>query len=257
MKKALNARAWDLIISDYNMRRFSTRAALELVQAMNPDIPFIVISGKIGEERAVEIMRAGAHDFILKSKLQRLNAAVDRELRAAQARQKHRDAEAALRDSEERFRLLSEFAFEGIVILENGRILDTNRKMADMFGAEIPDSIGKSALEFAAPESRELVMKNIASGYDKPYEAIGLKRDGSRFPVEIMGKSIRYDVRKCRVTSMRDLTLQKKAQEALAKSENKFRTLAETTAAAIFIYQGSKNCYINPAAAAITGYSQQ
>jgi PAS domain S-box-containing protein len=107
---ALRDRPPDVVISDYTMPAFRAEDALELVRAHDADIPFILVSGQVGEETAAALMRAGAADFVLKDRLARLAPAVQRELREAADRRHRRRAEAALRDSEERFRLLAEHA---------------------------------------------------------------------------------------------------------------------------------------------------
>ncbi|GIE28531.1 hypothetical protein Ait01nite_015760 [Actinoplanes italicus] len=108
MAAALRDRAPDIVISDNGMPKFDAGAALRLLRDTDLDVPFIVVSGQIGEESATALMRAGAHDFVLKEKLTRLGPAVQRELREARDRQERRRAQAALRDSEERFRLVAE-----------------------------------------------------------------------------------------------------------------------------------------------------
>jgi len=90
---ALDAKAWDLVISDHSMPCFSAPAALELVRGRGLDIPFIIVSGSIGEERAVTAMKAGAQDYIVKGQLTRLPAAIERELMDAQERRARRSAE--------------------------------------------------------------------------------------------------------------------------------------------------------------------
>jgi signal transduction histidine kinase/FixJ family two-component response regulator len=106
MRAALGSVAWDIVISDYTMPRFSGLAALRTAQELRPDIPFIIISGNIGEDVAAEAVRAGANDYLLKGNLWRLHPAVERELREAEGRRARRNIEDALRDSELRFRTL-------------------------------------------------------------------------------------------------------------------------------------------------------
>jgi two-component system, OmpR family, sensor histidine kinase VicK len=96
MAAALDSQPWDLVIADYFMPKFTAIAALELLQAKGYDIPFIVVSGVMGEDTAVTIMKAGAHDYLLKDNLTRLVPAIERELREADVRRGKRQAEAAL-----------------------------------------------------------------------------------------------------------------------------------------------------------------
>lgn len=94
---ALREGTWDVVISDYIMPRFSGLEALRLLKASGMDIPFIIVSGKIGEDVAVEAMKAGAHDYILKGNLARLGPAIARELRDAETRRQRRMADEALK----------------------------------------------------------------------------------------------------------------------------------------------------------------
>src|SRR6266403_1197778 len=93
MSSALAKDAWDLVISDYTMPSFSGLEALELLQTTAIDIPFIMVSGSIGEETAVNVMKAGAHDYLMKDNLRRLIPSVERELREAEVRREHRRVE--------------------------------------------------------------------------------------------------------------------------------------------------------------------
>lgn len=126
-------------------------------------------------------------------------------------------AEQALHESEERFRRFAEAAFEGIVISEAGKILDVNPALVETFGYEPNQIIGKPAWEIAAPESRERVQNSIASKNEKAYEAVGIKRDGSAFPIEIRGRSIALGERTIRVTAIHDLTERKQAEAELER----------------------------------------
>lgn len=97
MKEALAKQPWDVVISDYVMPRFSGLAALEVLKGSGLDLPFIIVSGNIGEDIAVGAMKAGAHDYILKGNLARLVPAIERELREAEVRRQRRKADEALK----------------------------------------------------------------------------------------------------------------------------------------------------------------
>ena len=108
MRAALASEMFDVVISDYLLPQFDAPAALNLLKETGADIPFIVVSGTIGEDVAVMMMRAGAHDYILKDNLARLQPAISRETAEARMRRARKDAEAALRESEERLALAIE-----------------------------------------------------------------------------------------------------------------------------------------------------
>jgi PAS domain S-box-containing protein len=105
IRAALATREWDLILCDYSLPHLDATQALEILKSSEVDIPFIIISGTIGEENAVNALKAGAHDFLVKGKYARLGPAIEREMRDAQVRRERRRAEEALREKE---RLLSE-----------------------------------------------------------------------------------------------------------------------------------------------------
>ncbi|MGC9975520.1 MAG: PAS domain S-box protein [Syntrophales bacterium] len=166
-------------------------------------------------------------------------------------------AEEELQESEERFRQLADATFEGIVIHDKGDILDFNQAMLKMFGYERDEVIGKkNVIDFIAPESREIVSRHIATGYEKPYEVIMVKKDGNTLVMEVAGKTISYKGKMARVVALRDITDRKLAEERIKASERQFRTLIESIPIGIFVYEGSKFSYLNPDCKRITGYTR-
>ncbi|MDQ3794702.1 MAG: response regulator, partial [Actinomycetota bacterium] len=129
MELALDEQNWDLVIADHSMPAFSSSAALELLRRKGfVDLPFIIVSGYIGENAAVEVMKAGAHDFIMKDNLARLNTAIERELREAESRRERRRAE-------EKYRGIFENAVEGIFqTTVEGRFVTANPALVRMLG---------------------------------------------------------------------------------------------------------------------------
>ena len=108
LREALTSQEWDLIISDFSLPQFSAPQALNLLQESGLDLPFIIVSGTVGEETAVAALKAGAHDFLVKGSMPRLIPALQRELKDAETRRKRREADQALQESNARFRSLFE-----------------------------------------------------------------------------------------------------------------------------------------------------
>lgn len=133
MTTALVTREWDVVLSDYHMPQFSAQAALDVLQASGLDLPCIIVSGTIGEDTAVACLKAGANDFVLKDKLARLVPAIEREVREAGVRRQRAETEAALRDSERRYRELVEGLPVGIYrTTPDGTLLDANAVCLEM-----------------------------------------------------------------------------------------------------------------------------
>jgi len=129
---------------------------------------------------------------------------------------------ADLHESEERFRNLTQAAFEGVSISENGRILDMNDQGLKKFGYSRAEMTGKEIVDLVAPESREMVARAVREGWEYTYEHRALRKDGSFFDVEVRAKILRVGRRTLRMTALRDITERKNAEQALRESEEKY-----------------------------------
>jgi len=129
----------------------------------------------------------------------------------------HKRAEAALSESEQRFRILAEASFEGIAITEQGVVLDCSEQMARMLGLERSELIGKSSLQFIVPEHRDRVVEAQRSGRLDPYEHQMLRADGTEFPVEVRARLAHIDGHQVRITAVRDITDRKQTEVELQK----------------------------------------
>jgi PAS domain S-box-containing protein len=138
---------------------------------------------------------------------------------------KEREIEEALRESEQRYRALSDASFEAIFISENGICVDTNETATRMFGYDHDELIGIFGTDVIAPESKELVKHHMLSAYEEPYEAIAQRKDGTTFHVEIRGKMTEYKGRIVRTTVVHDIDKSKRAEEALRESEETLRAI--------------------------------
>ncbi|MDA3787104.1 MAG: PAS domain S-box protein, partial [Desulfobacula sp.] len=156
-------------------------------------------------------------------------------------------AEEKLKESEERSNFLLQATSEGLCFHEQGLVLHSNKRFVEIFGYDSLEEILDlkiNVIQFAAPESRELVRKNSTSGYLEQYEAMGLRKDGSTFPGMLHGREIPFEGKTVRITSVRDLTEQKQAEVALRESEEKHRLLFESMAPGV-VYQDAVGAIID------------
>jgi PAS domain S-box-containing protein len=143
--------------------------------------------------------------------------------------EERRKVEEELRESKEHLEKLADATFDGIIIIEKGIILEINKAFASMLGYEPVELIGRNVIDFVAPKHRDIVRKNIMAGYNKPYEAEGLRRDGSIFHVEVCGTMINYKGRMARITAVHDITERKRVEEYLRIQRNLSITLSSVT----------------------------
>lgn len=212
---ALDDKSWDLIISDYIMPGFSGLAALEILHDKGIDLPFIVVSGKMGEETAVETMKAGAHDYFIKGNLARLAPAIKRELEEADTRRLRKQAEQELKT----LRHAIETIPIGVTIADrDGKIIFTNRADAEIHGYEVEELLGQDVRLFAPPEMRSNWFRSPHGDYSSlRRETINIRKDGSIFPAYLVSSVISGDDGKpvAMVTACEDITERKEAEEKL------------------------------------------
>lgn len=152
MKDALSDSTWDAIICDYMMPAFSVNDALGIVRSMGIDIPFIIVSGTISDETAVDMMKAGAHDYLTKNNLSRLVPAIEREMNEADNRHQRRVAEEALRESERRHRMLIESLNDTVIVFSSeGTVSEFYSQTPIVRDLTIERYIGKSIPEIFIP----------------------------------------------------------------------------------------------------------
>ncbi|NEO55689.1 MAG: ammonium transporter [Okeania sp. SIO3B5] len=169
-----------------------------------------------------------------------------------------KESEIKLRENEQRFRSLSRATFEGIIIHEQEKIMDTNIAAANMFGYELSEMVGMNGWELIAPEYHDLVVEKMTSGSEKAYEVIGVRKDGSTFPLEVESKVFLYRGNQNGVAALRDITERKLAEAALRESEERFRAVMEQAADAFIIHDlAGKIIDVNESTCKSLGYSRQ
>ncbi len=269
MEAALDGRSWDLVISDHSMPAFSSLAALELLRSKGfVDLPFIIVSGQIGEDAAVAAMKAGAHDYLMKDNLARLNSAIERELKDADVRRERRQAEVALRASETRFRLMIEQSpLSTQIFSPEGRTLRVNRAWEELWGVTL-DQIP----EYNVLQDPQLVQKGIMPYIERGFAGKATAVPTVRYEPEASIPSVSdvahrwvrafiYPVRDADeviqevVLIHEDITDQREAEEERRRAEEKYRSIFENAIEGIFQSTvDGRFLTANPAMARMLGY---
>lgn len=241
MREALTQKEWDIVISDFSMPQFSGLDALEILKKSGLDLPFIIVSGAIGEEKAINALKAGAHDFIGKDNLTRLLPAIKRELRDAEIRRDRVKKEEALRQSEERFRILFETMGEGAAIGDfEEKFIFTNPALENIFGVESGGLIGRNLQEFLTPESAQTVKDQTGlrlKGERSSYELEIVRDDGARRQLIVTANPTYSDDDDPEniFAIFHDITVRKHAEAELIRSEMTYRDLVDRAGVAITI----------------------
>lgn len=184
LSAALKRKVWDVVISDYSMPKFNGAAALKIFQESRLDIPFICVSASLGEERAVEMMRAGAQDFIVKDNLTRLAPSITRELQAAQSRREHRRMQKAAAH----LAAVVESSDDAIISKTlTGIILSWNKAAEKIYGYTAEEIVGQSGLILVPPARKaefEESLEKIRHGeHVTRFDTVRVRKDGA--PVEV------------------------------------------------------------------------
>jgi PAS domain S-box-containing protein len=220
-RKALSKKP-DLILADYSLPTFDCPTALEIHRQLHLEIPIIVVSGTIGEEVAVEYMKFGATDYVLKDKLSRLGPVVKRALEEMKIYRKSRQTEEALRESEERYRVLFETAKDAIFVSdETGRFVDVNQAACEFLGYSREELLKLSPKEIDADPTGYDAFIKVRNGLtDKlTFEINQMKKDGTHLPVEITGSFFNEKGQQRALAIARDITERKKTEEEKKKLE--------------------------------------
>ena len=261
LSAALDAQGWDLILSDYTMPRFSGTQALALVRAHNSEVPFIFVSGTLGEDTAVTALKAGAQDYLIKGKTGRLLPAVARELRDAQARREYLRMEEERRAAEERYRQVLMIAVDGIVVTDaKSNIAIFNRGAEVIFGYGTDAVIGRSLDLLWPPRLVETNRDRIAAVLAAPHEAaspenrefVALRANGEEFPVEITVSALPDQEGSAVTMIVRDIAERKRAEKKLRQLSR-----AVEQSANLVIIADARGIieYVNPRFLDATGYS--
>ncbi|MDO9533187.1 MAG: PAS domain S-box protein [Deltaproteobacteria bacterium] len=233
MRTALAKPDWDIVLADYRMPHFSASAALEILKESGRDLPFIIVSGTIGEEKAVALMKAGAHDYVMKHNLARLVPAVARELKEAEGRRERRRAEEALLQSEATLSSILRAAPIGIGLVTQRVFGWTNEHLSRMTGYSCGELQGQSARMLYDREAEfervgQVKYAGIKQQGTGSLETRWRRKDGKLIDVFLSSTPIDpLDLEAGVVFTAMDITHRQEAEVALRESEERYRTLVE------------------------------
>jgi PAS domain S-box-containing protein len=264
--QALEAGGFDLVLSDFHLPSFTGLEALALVRKKNPNMPFILISGTIGEHAAIDSLKGGATDYVLKQQPDRLPSAVRRAVQQAEERAKLREAEMELVRREKYFRTLTENALDILTILDrNGLITYKSPSVKRVLGYEPQELIGQNVFSHVHPDDLQKVQEGFQTALEKPELAITLQfryqhKDGSWRNLESIGQNRLADPEiSALVVNSRDVTERWRAAEDLRQSEKHYRLLFQSNPNPMWVFdlESLKFLEVNEAAIQHYGYSRE
>src|SRR5579859_584362 len=251
---------WDLVLADYQLPQFTGQVALELLRARGVDLPFILISGTIGEDVAVEAMRWGASDYLLKDRLARLGSSVARALEERRLRQSQQQSEV-------KYHRLFDNSVVGIYqTAPDGQLLTANPALARMFGYDSPAELIASLSDLArqsyvdpsrrAEFVRQMAERDVLTGF----ESEQYRKDGSTIWISDHARAVRDAQGKLLLYEgiIEDITARKLSEEALRESEEHYRLLFEYNPLPMWVYNTQTLAFlaVNDAALEHYGYGR-
>lgn len=239
LRDALQESTWDLVVSDYSLPRFNGLVALSIVRELAGDIPFVLVSGTIGEEAAAAAVKAGANDYVMKGNLSRLATTVERELKDAGMRAEHARSQRAIREIDERNRAIITTAADGILTFDAQGTIDAFNPAAErMFGFAESEVVGQNLASLFAPKSVTLVQSLIptggsdseddaSSGSVQPqfHEVEGQRKDGTSVPLEMTVSTLRIGERGLHTAIVHDLTRRKEDERLIRQQLERISAL--------------------------------
>lgn len=226
LRGALKAKEWDLVLSDYRMPGFDASAALVILQESGKDIPFIIVSGKIGEDLAVAALKAGASDYVMKGSLARLVPVVERELREAAERRQHQSSQQQVRRAKAEWEAAFDAVSDLILVTDpEGHIARCNARVAAYFECSYADLIGRKIDEVFLGEGGDGAVRFVHGSRSELEEDITFPKLKGWFNVASYPMRMDGNERAATVFIIKDVTRRRQMEEEKRASDRELLTL--------------------------------
>ncbi len=266
LRDALTTEPWDVVTSDYSMPSFTAEEALQIVKEAHGEMPFIVVSGVIGEDAAVAMMRAGALDYVMKDRLGRLVPAIRRGIRDISERRLRNEAEAELTEVRQRLQATVDRAPVGIVnLLRDGRFLHVNPRFCEMMGHSCDELMALRLVDITHPDDRTrdvAPLLSLTRGEPVEYrtETRFIRKDGgtvfvslSAAPVVDASGQFQYFA-----SVILDITERKQMESALRERDERYRQIVDSAELGIWTVDTAYlTTFVNNRMGEMLGYSKE
>ena len=262
LDQALAQGQWDIVLSDYAMPQFDGLRALRALREQSAFLPFIIISGSIGEETAVAAMRAGASDYLMKSNLTRLVPAIERELRESADRRERARTKKALLELQEKFQAVFREYLDVMLVLDvaNGDILHVNQAVTHTMGYDERWLAGQGFETFWPTDQRaaaKAVLARVRAEGSAFYSGWFLRLDGSECPMDLQASLVSWGRTEAVIVTLRDVTERHLAQQRLSEEKEQLATTLRSIGEAVATTD-ERGCIalLNGVAEELTGWTQ-
>jgi len=223
--KALNENSFDLILSDFSLTGYNAFEALKITQSLKPEIPFICVSGSIGEETAIELLKMGAVDYVLKDRPERLPFAIQRALQEVKAKEEILKKTKELEESEEKFRNIFQFhsAVKLLIDANTGNIVDANQAAAQFYGWSNEELKNMQIFQINTldPDQLKKEIEQVQNFKKNQFEFVHRKADGTFVDVEVFSSKIEFNSKVFLHSIVHDISEKKKILNDLINAKEK------------------------------------
>ncbi len=261
-RERLGSQTYDIILTDYRLPDWNGLDAFNWLRASGHNTPFVLVTGTLGDEVAIECIKAGVNDYVLKENLARLPLAVRRALEEQKLRQSRDRAEMELRESEKQYRLLFDANPHPMWVFDSEtlRFLTVNNAAIQHYGYSLKEFLSMTVKDIRPAEDVECFLRSVDPRVDSGESYSELwrhqKKDGTIINVEISSQPITFGAVKAQLVLAHDVTAQRRAEAEIRESKEQLQLLLDSTAEAIYAIDVDGACTLcNAACLRLLGYS--